>query len=320
MRPFDRAAQLPLTADPVKGFFGPGSQMWRINREVMLLGAGPAALLMQLAHPLVAEGVAAHSDFQDDPFARLDRTLGTTLGMVFGNGATAEACVRRLNGIHAGVVGIVTDPVAARATAATSYRAMDPELLLWVQSTLVINSVVGYRLWVGHVSEVEADELWRDARALGERLGIPPSHSPDSYAGLEAWSEHQLRPDGPITVTPTARRLATSIIRPPVPLLPGAALDVAASPGMALLPVRIRAEYGIPWSAGRAVVASALSLGIRSWTRLLPASLRSIPKARAADRRVRRSGNGLVQDGRARSNISSATIPAATQQESSIRA
>ncbi len=33
-----------------------------VGRERVLLAAGPAALLLQLAHPLVAAGVAEHSD------------------------------------------------------------------------------------------------------------------------------------------------------------------------------------------------------------------------------------------------------------------
>ena len=40
------------------GLYGPASVAWRLNREAtLLLGAGPRALLMQIAHPLIAEGV-----------------------------------------------------------------------------------------------------------------------------------------------------------------------------------------------------------------------------------------------------------------------
>ena len=63
-----------LEPDPSLGFYGPGTAMWRVNREAVLLGAGPAALLLQIAHPHVAEGVAHHSDFQSDPWRRLRRT------------------------------------------------------------------------------------------------------------------------------------------------------------------------------------------------------------------------------------------------------
>src|SRR4249919_166286 len=107
-------------ADPVLGFYGPESMMWRINREAVLLGAGPAALLLQISHPAVARGVAEHSNFESDPFGRLRRTLTTTMDLVFGDGRTADAAVKRLNQVHAGVRG-------------EGYRALDPELLLWVQ-------------------------------------------------------------------------------------------------------------------------------------------------------------------------------------------
>ena len=100
--------------DPVLGFYGPDSMMWRINREAVLLGAGPAATLLQVAHPLIAEGVAQHSDFQGDPFGRLRRTLATTMDLVFGDGATAERALRRLNSVHASVRGPVADPDIAQ--------------------------------------------------------------------------------------------------------------------------------------------------------------------------------------------------------------
>ena len=83
----------------------------------------------------MAEGVAAHSDFPADPFGRLRRTLHTTLDMVFGDGVTAERAVARLNGVHRGVSGEIADPEARWATGAGSYRALDPELLLWVQAS-----------------------------------------------------------------------------------------------------------------------------------------------------------------------------------------
>src|SRR3954454_15058163 len=128
-----------VRADPVLGFYGPDSMMWKINREAVLLGAGPAALLLQVAHPSVAQGVAEHSNFESDPFGRLRRTLMTTMDLVFGDGRRAEAAVRRLNTIHAGVRG-------------EDYRALDPALLLWVQVTLIKTSVEAYSRWVGPLS------------------------------------------------------------------------------------------------------------------------------------------------------------------------
>src|SRR5438445_379866 len=51
--------------------FKPGTVTWRVNLEPGLMLGGGRALLLQVAHPLVAAGVAQHSDYQSDPWARL---------------------------------------------------------------------------------------------------------------------------------------------------------------------------------------------------------------------------------------------------------
>src|SRR5207244_13206617 len=68
----------------------------RINRESFLLLGGTAALLMQVAHPLVAAGVDQHSDFRRSPLRRLVRTVDTTLAIVYRERATAEGALKRI--------------------------------------------------------------------------------------------------------------------------------------------------------------------------------------------------------------------------------
>ncbi len=273
--------------DAVLGFYGPDSMMWRINREAVLLGAGPAALLLQVAHPLIAEGVAHHSSFEQDPWRRLHGTIRTTMDLVFGDGRAAERAVKRLNSVHAGVRGEAFDPAAREV--ASAYRALDPGLLLWVQATLIVTSVAAYQRWVGPLSGDELEQFWQEARPVGTRLGIPLSASPATWPALEAYWNQMLADDGPVRVTPTAKRLSRLIVRPPFPLLPGALVDLAALPGMALLPPRLRAEFGISWSPRKAALASVLNMAVRAWTTIVPRSLRSMPQAIAADRRIRRA-------------------------------
>jgi uncharacterized protein (DUF2236 family) len=253
----------------------------------VLLGVGPAALLLQIAHPLVAEGVAQHSDYHGDPFGRLRRTLTTTLDLVFGDGTTAERAVRRLNGVHAAVKGDVTTPEAAEATKATAYRALDPELLLWVQSTLIVNSVEAYARWVGPVDRQERERFWQEARSVGTRIGIPLDRSPAGWPALERYWQRMLADDGPIQVTPTARAMAPMIVRPPLPHVPAPAVDALALPGLALLPPRIRDAFGIAWSPSRERLADALGSAVRAWTGVVPPSWRSMPQARQAFRRAK---------------------------------
>ena len=80
-----------------EGLFGPESLTWRINRENVLVLGGGCALMLQVAHPLVAAGVAQHSNYRKDPWGRLFRTLDRTTAIVFGDEDDAEqASLRRL--------------------------------------------------------------------------------------------------------------------------------------------------------------------------------------------------------------------------------
>ena len=260
-------------ADALFGFYGPDSMMWRINREAVLLGAGPAALLLQVAHPLVAAGVAEHSTFEHDPFARLRGTLITTMDLVFGDGRRAEAAVRRLNSVHASVRG-------------EGYRALDPQLLLWVQVTLIKTSVDAYSRWVRPLSAGQREQFWQEARRVGVRLGIPLAQSPADWPALTGYWARMIADDGPIHATPTARRLSPLILRPPLPLLPNSVVGLLGLPGMALLPPRLRDEFGIKWTGRDEALARALSAGVRGWTSAVPGPLRWMPQARAAYRRI----------------------------------
>ena len=74
-----------LAAGEAEGVFGPGSVTWRVDREAAIfLGAG-RALLLQLAHPWVAEAISAHSRTFADPLGRFHRTFAVVFGMVFGS-------------------------------------------------------------------------------------------------------------------------------------------------------------------------------------------------------------------------------------------
>src|ERR1700726_929833 len=143
------------------GLFGDDSITRRVNRENILLLGGGRALLMQLAHPKVAAGVDEHSDFRLHPIRRLRRTIRMTMAIVFGDRETALAAARGVNQLHARVQG-------------AGYRALDPDLLLWVYATLADTALVTYETFVQPLSGRERDDFHREFKLLGELLGIPP--------------------------------------------------------------------------------------------------------------------------------------------------
>ncbi len=69
-----------------------------------MFGAG-RALMLQLAHEAVAQGVEDHSDFKGNPFKRLLGTLEATYAVVYGSEELARGVGRRIQWIHDFVVG-----------------------------------------------------------------------------------------------------------------------------------------------------------------------------------------------------------------------
>ncbi len=57
------------------GYSGPESTNWKIASEWLVLLGSTRAVLMQVAHPLVAMGVSKHTDHMTDPYGRAIRTL-----------------------------------------------------------------------------------------------------------------------------------------------------------------------------------------------------------------------------------------------------
>ena len=247
---------------------------------MLLLGAGPRALLLQIAHPSVAAGVDDHSDFRADPWRRLRGTLRSYLAIIYGSAPAARAEIRRLNALHRGITG-------------PGYAARDPELSLWVHATLVDSTIAANDAWLGPLERDRAAAYYEETRPIGRAFGIPDALLPADLDAFDAYVAGMLAPDGPVRVGPLARELAGTILRPPLPGVlarigvPPAAYAWTLWPSIGLLPPAVRDAYGLPWDARHRVVADWLVAGWRAWRPLLPDSFRQMPQALAADRRVR---------------------------------
>ena len=232
---------------------------------------------MQVAHPSVAAGVAQHSDFRTDPFARLRRTLTTSYAVVFGSTPRAERALARMNAIHASVRGQVPET-------GDEYRALDPDLLLWVHATLVDTALRVYHRYVAPLSRSEAQAYHLEARRIAERLGVPPGHIPDSVEELRGWMAGMID-GGTVQVTPTARQLAPSILHP-TRLPPPFVWDAAHLVSFSVMPPALRRGYGIAWPPSRERAMRRVAAVSRRMLPLLPRVLREVPHARAAERRL----------------------------------
>ncbi|MEP7081383.1 MAG: oxygenase MpaB family protein [Chloroflexota bacterium] len=267
-------------ATEAAGLFGPGSVSWRIDREVVVLAGGSCALLMQAAHPVVAAGVAEHSSYATDPFGRLLRTLVTSYEFVFGSLAEADAALRRVNAIHAGVRGRL--PGTGQA-----YAAMDPEALLWVHATLVDTALRVYSRFVSPLTPSDEQAYYVESSRVAQVLGVRPSDLPPTIADVRAWMTEMIA-SRRVHVTPAARNIARTVLYP-TRFPPRLAWDAAHLVSLSALPPALRRQYGIRWSARRERGVEWLARASRVVVPWLPSPVRHAPQARAADRRVRRA-------------------------------
>src|SRR5262245_22492770 len=107
---------------------GPLPVSWIVHREVALLLGWGRAILLQCAHPMVAQGIADHSTFATGAFGRfgrLRRTLDAMLALTYGSPAEVALAMSRINARHAAVTGVLP-PDHGSPDAGHPYSATDP--------------------------------------------------------------------------------------------------------------------------------------------------------------------------------------------------
>jgi uncharacterized protein (DUF2236 family) len=267
-------------ARPSSAYFDDHSMLRRVHRERVLALGGPRALLMQAAHPLAVAGLLAHSSALDEPYDRLARTAQVMHAIGFGTRAEANEAARRVRAMHPKVRGRLRQPVG-RFPAGTEYRADDPELLMWVLFTLVDSGIVVYRTYVCELSREDEAAYWKDYRTVGRLFGLRADQMPRTLADLDDYRRSMLDGDT-LAVTDWARKRARAIVLdPPVPLAARPLLETANFVTIALLPDRIREQYGFssvpPPFVRKALVRAGGEYVKRGVLPFLPARVRHAP-------------------------------------------
>src|SRR5438093_13059951 len=251
--------------------FGPGSLTWRVNGEAVLLLGGGRALILQVAHPKVAAGVAAFSDYRQDPWRRLYRTLDTTLTIAFGEPAASRAASERLRRVH--------ERVAGADDRGEPYRALDPELLLWVHATLIDTSLTTYERYVATLTHREREAYYEEMKARGEAYSIPRDAMPGDHAAFRRYYGEMLA-EG-LRVTETTRDVVDAVLRPDVPRVAWPAAELVRLVTVGMLPASLREGLGLEWGTGRERLLAGSGTAIRRLLPVLPALLHRFPQARA---------------------------------------
>jgi len=269
----------------MESYFSDDSMLRRVHRERAVALSGPRALLMQAAHPLAVSGLLAHSTAIDEPYDRLARTAETMSLIGFGPREEADRVTAHVRAMHARVRGRIREAVGPYP-AGTPYRADDPELLLWVLFTLVDSALVVYRKYVGRLSRSEEAAYWEDYKTVGLLFGLRIADMPATLGDLDDYRRSMFEGER-LYVNDWARERARGIVlEPPIPWIARPLLETANFITVALLPDRIREQYGFaplpPTAVRRALVTGGAEYVKRAVIPFLPDRLRYVPSARAA--------------------------------------
>lgn len=273
--------EVPETDD--EPAFGPWTVTWRVHADPAMLVAGLRALHLQALHPRAMLGVAQNSNYRDDPWGRLFRTIDYVATTTYGTRQEAEDTAARVRRVHRALRGHDPDTGAG-------FRVDDPELLLWVhvaevESYLSVTRRAGLRL-----TRAEADRYVTEQRWSAELVGLDPAMVPGSVAEIGRYYE-RMRPA--LRAIPEAKQALRFTIRPPMPKV--VSLGTPARPawatiaflGFATLPRWARRLYGFraPVSFDAATTTAAHAMR-RSMLTGLPRPVREGPYIRTARRRL----------------------------------
>lgn len=266
-----------------KAPFGARSPIRRFAAEPVLLVGGQRALLLQLAHAKVAAGVDAHSDFRARPLARLWGTADKIVTIVWGSGRESHLAWSEIMSIHDRVHGRLPE-AAGKWNAGDPYAAHDTDLLRWVWATLVETTELMTQRYVRHFRPGEAESLYEDWRTFATWFGVPGRDVPETRAEFEEfWLDTLHGPE--IAVSETARRVARSIVYPPLPV-PRDAKHASGALTSGLLPPHIRDEYGLRWGPAEQRSFLIADRTLRALYPRLPRIRRALPASYVSVRRV----------------------------------
>lgn len=234
-----------------------------VGREGILIAAGGVASLLQTSHPKVAQGVHDHSYTFNDPLARLRNTMGWVYLVQFGTREEAE----RLSGMIRKMHDRVTGP---------DYHANDPELQVWVASTLFSVATQMYEyLFRRKLSPAELEEFYQQTKVYATILGCPEDAMPAAYPDFRKYYADMV---STLQINDASRHIARGVLDPKVPLVLKPGLLPIRLITAGLMPPAIREQYGWKWSTARELRFHLLMNALAMVYPRLPLRVRTLPR------------------------------------------
>jgi uncharacterized protein (DUF2236 family) len=264
-------APAPVAAEPDLGYFPSGTSVLRRVQGERAVGLlyGQRSLIIGALDARNYVGTAEHSRYRDLPFKRLAATAKMFETIFFGTKADADKVLAVVERMHAKVEGELAEDAGVYPKG-TTYRAFDPELMLWTIAVAADSGAYFYEQLVRPMSAGEKNRYWADWVRFGGLFGMPPEVAPIGWSAFRSYFDGRLAGDE-MHLTEEARLTGFGVaFRIPF----GAKGLVAREPHnliiLGSLPPVVRELYGLPWNRRQELAYRAACRGLRASRPLSP--------------------------------------------------
>ncbi|GGQ39814.1 uncharacterized protein (DUF2236 family) [Actinomadura coerulea] len=192
---------MPATVQP------PESVTWRVHIDRSMWIGGVRGLMLQALHPMAMWGVWQNSNFQEDPFGRLQRTADFVGVATYGSHEEIDELAYRVREIHRSL-RILNHDTGKRE------RLDQPELLRWVHCAEVYSYLEVARRAGLPLTAAMADKYLDEQRHTATYVGLHAGDVPGSVAEMEAYLA-EMRPQ--LRVTEEAAATVRFLMWPTMP-------------------------------------------------------------------------------------------------------
>ncbi len=255
--------------------------LWRWATDWRLGLTGLSAGILQLMLPSLGAVVAQHSNFFNEPFERINRSIGPIVASIRDDD-TAHA----IRGYHHHIKGV--DHKGRR------YHALEPLTFWWAHITIYrAIEQAARRFTPGGLTEAQRDEMYVAGMDWYRRFGVSDRGLPQTRRAYtkrfrKICSEQ-------LEMTPAAERAVDMALNGRVEGLVGlprvialpvelGATPIARLTSIGGLPAAVRDRFDIPWSTTEALQYRALMVAARESSRVVPQQVGRLPMRRLASR------------------------------------
>ncbi|MDI2031832.1 oxygenase MpaB family protein [Saccharopolyspora sp. TS4A08] len=265
---------------------GPDSLMWRYFGDwrglLLALWAGS----MQNMHPQLGAGVEEHSEFFDERWERLYRSLYPIGGVVY-DGPRAAETAKLVRGFHNGIKGV--------DKRGRPYHALNPETFFWAHATfLVMPILINERLGTP-LSEAEKAQVYAEGVQWYRLYGMSMRPVPEDWPSFQRYWDRMCREELEVNQATLDVRDVSRIGKPPlVRWLPDPLWRLLRPPTVRLMlwlttgcyDPPVREKLGLRWTRRDELLLRVGGRAFGALWKLVPFRFRYHPRARAAWQRA----------------------------------